>query len=204
MLNMATLGAQVLHNRSVEMAKKYGVQLVVRSSLNEAEGTVVKEVAKVEKRVISGVAADKTPSRISLIGLQDTPGIAFKIFNVLAKKNISVDFILQSVGRDGTKDISFTVDENNLQSTLDALNEYKETFTAERIEHEENVAKVSAVGSGMMTDPNITVKIFEALFNEGINVKMISTSEIRITVLIDEKDVDKATKAIHDAFELED
>lgn len=204
MLNMATLGAQVLHNRSVEMAKKYGVQLVVRSSLNEAEGTVVKEVAKVEKRVISGVAADKTPSRISLIGLQDTPGIAFKIFNVLAKKNISVDFILQSVGRDGTKDISFTVDENNLQSTLDALNEYKESFTAERIEHEENVAKVSAVGSGMMTDPNITVKIFEALFNEGINVKMISTSEIRITVLIDEKDVDKATKAIHDAFELED
>jgi aspartate kinase len=202
MLDMATLGAKVLHNRSVEMAKKYDVQLVVRSSLSTAEGTVVKEEVDVEKRLISGVAADKSPARISLIGLPDVPGIAFKIFNLLAKQNINVDIILQSVGRDGTKDISFTIDRENLQEVLDLIEKNKGKFTAQGIEHEENVAKVSIVGAGMMTDPGVAAKMFEALYNAGINIKMISTSEIRVTVLIDEADVDKAMRAVHDAFDL--
>lgn len=204
MLDLATLGAKVLHNRSVEMAKKYDVQLVVRSSLNEAEGTVVKEEVKVEKRLISGVAADKNPARISLIGLKDIPGIAFKVFNVLAKQNINVDLILQSVGRDGTKDISFTIDRSNLQEALQTIEDNKEKLTAQKVEFEEAVAKVSVVGAGMMTDPGVAAKMFGALFDKGINIKMISTSEIRVTVLIDEKEVDCAMRAVHDAFDLED
>ena len=202
MLDLATLGAKVLHNRSVEMAKKYDVQLVVRSSLNNAEGTVVKEEVKVEKRLVSGVAADKNAARISLIGLKDVPGIAFKLFNLLAKENINVDIILQSVGRDGTKDISFTVDKENLQSSLDVIERNKDSLTAQKVESEENVAKVSVVGAGMMTDPGVAAKMFEVLFNEDINIKMISTSEIRVTVLIDAADVDRATRAVHDAFDL--
>lgn len=202
MLDLATLGAKVLHNRSVEMAKKYDVQLVVRSSLTTAEGTVVKEEVKVEKRLVSGVAADKNAARISLIGLKDVPGVAFKLFNLLAKENINVDIILQSVGRDGTKDISFTVDRENLKSSLAVIENNKESLTAQKIESEENVAKVSVVGAGMMTDPGVAAKMFEALFNEGINIKMICTSEIRVTVLIDASDVDRATRAVHDAFDL--
>ena len=202
MLDLATLGAKVLHNRSVEMAKKYDVQLVVRSSLNNAEGTVVKEEVKMEKRLVSGVAADKNAARISLIGLKDVPGIAFKLFNLLAKENINVDIILQSVGRDGTKDISFTVDKENLQSSLDVIERNKDSLTAQKVESEENVAKVSVVGAGMMTDPGVAAKMFEVLFNEDINIKMISTSEIRVTVLIDAADVDRATRAVHDAFDL--
>ena len=202
MLDLATLGAKVLHNRSVEMAKKYDVQLVVRSSLTTAEGTVVKEEVKVEKRLVSGVAADKNAARISLIGLKDVPGVAFKLFNLLAKENINVDIILQSVGRDGTKDISFTVDKENLKSSLAVIENNKESLTAQKIESEENVAKVSVVGAGMMTDPGVAAKMFEALFNEGINIKMICTSEIRVTVLIDASEVDRATRAVHDAFDL--
>lgn len=200
MLDLATLGAQVLHNRSVGMAKKYGVELVVRSSLSDEPGTIVKEVLTVEKRLISGVAVDKSPARISLIGVPDRPGIAFKIFNVLASGGISVDIILQSVGRDGTKDISFTVDEKNLEETLKILEENKSKLSCERIEHEENVAKVSIVGAGMMTDPGVASKMFEALYNAEINIKMIATSEIRITVLIDEASADTAARAVHDAF----
>lgn len=204
MLDLATLGAKVLHNRSVELAKKYDVQLVVRSSLNENEGTVVKEETEVEKRLISGVAADKNAARISLIGVEDKPGIAFKVFNMLAKENINIDIILQSVGRDGTKDISFTVDKESLDEALDIIEKNKDKMTAKMIESERGVAKVSIVGAGMMTDPGVAAKMFEALYNEGINIKMISTSEIRITVLIDELDADRATRAIHNAFKLEE
>ena len=141
MLELATCGAKVLHNRSVEMAKKYGVQLVVRSSMNREEGTVVKEVVKVEKLLISGVASDKNTARISVIGIEDKPGTAFKIFNTLAKKNINVDIILQSVGRDGTKDISFTVAEDDLQDTLAILEENKKALTIQEINSQESVAK---------------------------------------------------------------
>ena len=202
MLELATSGAKVLHNRSVEMAKKYGVQMVVRSSLNETEGTVVKEVVKVEKMLITGVASDKNTARISVMGVADTPGIAFKIFHRLAKNNINVDIILQSVGRDGTKDISFTVAQDDLQDALKVLEENKEALTIQEIQYNEKVAKVAIVGAGMMSNPGVASQMFEALFNYGININMISTSEIRITVLIDEKDVNRATQAIHEKFAL--
>ncbi len=204
MLELASLGAKVLHNRSVEMAKKYGVQLVVRSSLNREEGTVVKEVVKVEKMLISGVASDKNTSRISVIGVDDKPGVAFKIFNTLAKKGINVDIILQSVGREGTKDISFTVAQDDLNDTLVILNEYKEILTIQEINHKDNVAKISIVGAGMMSNPGVAAKMFEALFNASVNIHMISTSEVRITVLIDENDVERAMRAVHDGFGLAD
>jgi aspartate kinase len=204
MLELASLGAKVLHNRSVEMAKKYGVQLVVRSSLNREEGTVVKEVVKLEKMLISGVASDKNTSRISVIGVDDKPGIAFKIFNTLAKKGINVDIILQSVGREGTKDISFTVAQDDLNDTLKLLNENKEVLTIQEINHKDNVAKISIVGAGMMSNPGVAAKMFEALFNASVNIHMISTSEVRITVLIDENDVERAMRAVHDGFGLSD
>ena len=202
MLELATSGAKVLHNRSVELAKKYGVQMVVRSSLNETEGTVVKEVVKVEKMLITGVASDKNTARISVMGVEDTPGIAFKIFHRLAKNNINVDIILQSVGRDGTKDISFTVAQDDLQDALNVLEENKEALTIQEITYNEKVAKVAIVGAGMMSNPGVASQMFEALFSYGININMISTSEIRITVLIDEKDVNRATQAIHEKFAL--
>ena len=202
MLELATAGAKVLHNRSVEMAKKYSVPMVVRSSLNESEGTVVKEVVKMEKMLITGVAADKNTARISVIGVEDRPGIAFKIFNKLAKNNINVDIILQSVGRDGTKDISFTVSQDDLKDALAILEENKEPLTIKNITHNEGVAKVSIVGAAMMTNPGVASKLFEALFNYGININMISTSEIRITVLVEESEIDKAVRAIHEKFDL--
>lgn len=202
MLELATAGAKVLHNRSVEMAKKYSVPMVVRSSLNESEGTIVKEVVKMEKMLITGVAADKNTARISVIGVEDRPGIAFKIFNKLAKNNINVDIILQSVGRDGTKDISFTVSQDDLKDALTILEENKEPLTIKNITHNEGVAKVSIVGAGMMTNPGVASKLFEALFNYGININMISTSEIRITVLVEESEIDKAVRAIHEKFNL--
>lgn len=204
MLELATSGAKVLHNRSVEMAKKYGVELVVRSSLTSEEGTVVKEVVKMEKMLITGVAADKNTARISAIGVKDEPGIAFKIFNTLARNNINVDIILQSVGRNGTKDISFTVSEDDLKEALEILEEKKEVLTIKEITYNTDVAKVSIVGAGMLSNPGVAAKMFESLFNSNININMISTSEIRITVLIDEKDTEKAMIAIHDGFGLND
>lgn len=203
MLNFASLGAKVLHNRSVEMAKRYGVTLVVRSSLNREEGTIVKEAANMEKNIISGVASDKNTARISVIGVKDEPGIAFRVFNHLSKKGINVDIILQSVGRDGTKDISFTVAETDLADALQIIHENMDNLTAKSVEHEEKVAKVSVIGAGMTSNPGVAARMFEALFGAGINIKMISTSEIRITVLIDEADVDRAMRAVHDAFMLE-
>ncbi len=202
MLEMASLGAKVLHNRSVELAKKYGVQLVVRSSLNREEGTIVKEDAKMEKMLVSGVAADKNTARISLIGLSDKPGVAFLIFDALAKKGINVDMILQSIGRDGTKDISFTVPGTEAALARETLESNLEMFTAQKIDCEENVAKVSVVGAGMATNPGVAAKMFEALYNANINIRMISTSEIRITVLIDENETDRAVQVVHEIFEL--
>ncbi len=202
MLELATSGAKVLHSRSVELAKKYGVQMVVRSSLNETEGTTVKEIVKMEKMLITGVAADKNTARISVHGVEDKPGIAFKIFHRLAKNSINIDIILQSVGRDGTKDISFTVAQDDLKDAIRVLEENKEALTIQAITCNEDVAKVAIVGAGMMSNPGVASQMFEALFNYGININMISTSEIRITVLIDEKDVDRAVRAIHEQFSL--
>ncbi|WMJ85770.1 aspartate kinase [Anaerocolumna sp. MB42-C2] len=203
MLELASLGAGVLHNRSVEMAKKYGVQLVVRSSLNLSEGTIVKEEVKMEKMLISGVAADKNTARIAVIGLEDQPGVAFKLFNHLAKYNINVDIILQSVGRDGTKDISFTVSEDSLEEAVEILERHRQgSLKCQKIDVEKSVAKVSIVGAGMMSNAGVAAKMFEALYDCGVNIKMISTSEIRVTVLIDEIYVEKAMRAVHDKFSL--
>ncbi|MBR0085111.1 MAG: aspartate kinase [Lachnospiraceae bacterium] len=204
MLDLATFGAKVLHNRSVELAKKYGVQLVVRSSLTNAPGTIVKENVKMEKQLVSGVACDKDTTRIAVIGLKDVPGIAFRLFNTLAKNNINIDIILQSVGRDGTKDISFTVAENDADTAVKLLEENDAGLEFMKVDEEKNVAKVSIVGAGMMSNPGVAAKLFEALFDAGINIKMISTSEIRISVLIDEALADKAMNVVHDKFGLGD
>ena len=204
MLEMASLGAKVLHSRCVEIAKKYGVELLVCSSLNRNSGTMVREKTKMEKMLITGVAADRNTVRISAIGVKDEPGIAFKLFNTLARNNINVDIILQSVGRNGTKDISFTVSEDDLQEALQILEEKKDVLTIKEITYSTDVAKVSIVGAGMLSNPGVAAKMFESLFNSNINISMISTSEIRITVLIDEKDTEKAMIAIHDGFGLND
>ena len=204
MLELATSGAKVLHNRSVEMAKKYGVELVVRSSLNTEEGTVVKEEVEVEKMLITGVAADKNTARISVMGIEDKPGTAFKIFNTLAKHNINIDIILQSVGREGTKDISFTVSEDDLKEAMEVLEARKKSLTIKEITCDKEVAKISIVGAGMLTNPGVAATMFESLYNSNININMISTSEIRITVLFAEKDTDQALIAVHEGFGLED
>ena len=204
MLEMASLGAKVLHNRSVEMAKKYGVHLVVLSSLTRSEGTVVKEASKVERMLVSGVAADNNVARISVLGVENKPGIAFKIFNLLAKNRINVDIIIQSIGREERKDISFTVAKEDLQDTMDLLETNKASITANDITSEEGVAKLSIIGAGMCSNPGVAARIFEALYGANINIKMIATSEIRITVLIDEGDVKRAMRTVHDAFDLAD
>ena len=185
MLDLATLGAGVLHNRS-------------------SEGTVVKEEVTVERMLISGVALDTDAVRIAVIGLKDTPGVAFRLFDVLAKKNINVDVILQSIGRAGTKDISFTVDDKDLDDAMAVLDENKARLGYQELHSERNIAKLSIVGAGMMSNPGVAAKMFESLYNEGVNINMISTSEIRVTVLINEKDGVRAMNAVHDAFNLAD
>ena len=202
MLELATLGAGVLHNRSVELAKKFGVQLVVRSSLNTTEGTVVKEGAKMEKMLVSGVAGDADTARVAIVGLKDEPGVAFKLFNSLAKHNINVDMILQSVGREGTKDISFTCSEENADEAVKVINENFNNF--ESIDLNKKVAKVSIVGAGMQSNAGVAAKVFEALYDENINIRMISTSEIRVTVLINEANMERAMAAVHEKFSLGD
>ena len=201
MLELASLGAGVLHNRSVEMAKKYGVQLVVRSSINQNEGTIVKEVVNMEKMLVSGVASDKNTARIAVIGLEDQPGVAFKLFNHLARHNVNVDIILQSIGRDGTKDISFTVKEDDLEEAIATIERHRQgSLKCQKLDVEKGVAKVSIVGAGMMTNAGVAAKMFEALYDVGVNIKMISTSEIRVTVLIDDIHVEKAMNAVHEKF----
>ena len=197
MLELATLGAQVLNNRSVEMAKKYGVELEVLSSLNPIPGTIVKEVTKMEKMLIRGVTKDKDVALVSILGLQDTPGIAFKIFSKLSTKNINVDISLQSFGRDGTKDIVFTVSKDNGPVAVELLESFLDNC---KIVCNTEVAKVSIVGAGMETHPGTASKMFEALYESNINIQMISTSEIKISVIIDAENADRAVSAVHKAF----
>ena len=201
MLELASLGAQVLHNRSVEMAKRYNVNMEVLSSFSGKPGTKVKEVVKtMEKIHVSGVAKDKNVARLALIGLADQPGIAFKIFSLLAKKDINVDIILQSIGRDESKDISFTVARDDAETAKAILEELKESIGFKSIEVDDHVAKVSIVGAGMAHNAGVASKMFEALYSAGINIQMISTSEIKVSVLVDERDADRAVQAIHDRF----
>lgn len=200
MLELATLGAQVLNNRSVEMGKKYNVEIEVLSSLKRGTGTVVKESAKMEKMLVRGVTKDTNVARISIIDLPDIPGIAFKIFAKLASKNINVDIILQSIGREGSKDISFTVAGDNGDEAVNILKTAIPELEGKKILCETNIAKVSVVGAGMETHPGAAAMMFEALYEQNINIQMISTSEIKISVLIDKKDADRAVSAVHDKF----
>lgn len=202
MLELASLGANVLNNRSVEMAKKYNVKLMVLSSLHKASGTIVKEVSNVEKMLVRGVTRDNDTARISLIEVEDTPGKAFQTFSLLAKHNINVDLIIQSVGRSGTKDISFTVAESNLDDALKVLKDNEAVIGAKDIVWDSNVSKVSIVGAGMVTNPGVASGMFEALYKAHINIHMIATSEIKVSVLIDRKDAEKAVVAIHDQFDM--
>ena len=202
MLELSNLGAQVLHGRSVEMAKKYSVRLEVLSSFENKPGTTLKEVVKVEKMLIRGVTRDNDTARISITEIPDVPGIAFKIFSILASKNINVDIILQSLGRNNSQDISFTVASSQKDEAMEALKEVAELFNAKAIECDDNVSKVSIVGAGIKSHPGVAAKMFEALADADINIKMISTSEIKVSVLIDRDNSDKAVKVIHEAFDI--
>ncbi len=200
MLELATLGAQVLHNRSVEMAKKYNIDLEVVSSLTRNPGTKVKEVTSVEKMIISGVACDKDTARVSVMGIPDEPGKAFRLFSLLSKNNINIDIIIQSIGRENTKDISFTVTRGQLAETMKLLEENKERLHYTGVSCQEGIAKLSIVGAGMTSTPGVAAKMFEALSDAQVNIRMISTSEIKISVLINEEEAQRAMRAVHDKF----
>ena len=191
MLELASLGAQVLNNRSVELAKKYSVNLEVRSSLTDLPGTIVKEVTDVEGMLIKGVAKDKDVA---------VPGASFKVFSLMAQKKINVDIILQSSGKEGHKDVIFTVPLGDAETALALLEENRQRFGCRDIVVDKDVAKVSIVGAGMQSHSGVASRMFEALFEANINIRMISTSEIKISVLIAKADADRAVNAIHDAF----
>lgn len=200
MLELATLGAQVLNNRSVEMAKKYNIELEVLSSLTQKPGTIVKENPKMEKMLISGVAKDTNVARISVTCIPDKPGLAFKMFSKLSARDINVDIILQSIGRDNTKDITFTVPKDKSEEAVEVITAFANSIGAGEVICDSNIAKVSIVGAGMETHAGVASKMFEALFDRQINIQMISTSEIKVSVLIDKRDADLAVEAIHDKF----
>ena len=200
MLELATLGAQVLNNRSVEMAKKYNVELEVLSSLKRVPGTKVKEATKMEQMLIKSVAKDANVARVMIVGLPDEPGIAFKIFSRVAKAHINVDIILQSVGRDGTKDITFTVPADKGDEAVASLQEYCDKVGARSISYDTGVTKVSVVGAGMETHEGVAASMFEALADANVNIQMISTSEIKVSVLIASEDADRAVAAVHNKF----
>ena len=200
MLELASLGAQVLNNRSVELAKKYGVELEVLSSINPIPGTIVKEETKVEGMLIKGVAKDDNVAVISILGVPDVPGMSFKVFSLLAQRNINVDIILQSSGDAGKKDLIFTVPLGDAESAMAVLKEHRNRFGGGEITVNKDCAKVSVVGAGMQSHPGVASHMFEALGGQNINIHMISTSEIKISVIIDKADADRAVAAIHDAF----
>lgn len=200
MLELASLGANVLHNRSVELAKKYNVKLAVKSSLNNNEGTYVREVDQVEKMIVRGVTRDNDCARIALCGVEDTPGKAFQIFSLLSKNGIGVDLIIQSIGNGVQKDISFTTTEGDLDKTLKVIEDNASVIKAQEVKWTKDVSKVSIVGAGMVNNVGVATKMFEALYNAHININMIATSEIKISVLVDQKDAERAVVAIHDKF----
>ncbi len=200
MLELANMGAQVLNNRSVEIAKKHNIEIEVLSSMEDLPGTVVKEASGMEKMLISGVAKDDGIARITIMGVPDIPGWAFKIFSKLSSKGINVDIILQSTGGENTKDISFTVREEQLDDAVEILNEYCKSIEGSFVTYDRNVSKVSVVGAGMESHPGVAAKMFEALFTAQINIQMIATSEIKISVLLNQNEADKAVIVIHDTF----
>jgi len=201
MLELASLGAKVLQNRSVELAKKLGVVIEARSSFNDNPGTIItKEEDIMEKPLVSGIALDKNQARVSLRGVIDRPGIAAEIFKALAQENINVDMIVQTIGEDGKTNMDFTVPENELERVKKIMEKFKDEY--ERVEYDPNIAKVSIVGVGMKSHSGVASKAFETLAKENINIEMISTSEIKISMIIDEKYSELAVRALHDAYEL--
>ena len=203
MLEMAGLGAKVLHSRSVELAKKFQVPLMVRSSFHEGDGTIiVKESEIMEQVVVSGVTSNKDQAKISLIGIEDKPGVAAEIFNIVAEQNINIDMIIQNVGRDGTTDLSFTVPEKDLSKAVKVIQDLSDQIKIATLETDSDVSKVSVVGIGMVSHVGIASKMFSALADQNINIQMISTSEIKISCVIDQTQTDKAVEVIHDSFDL--
>lgn len=201
MIELSSQGVQVLHNRAVEMAKRYKVNMVVRSSFSDEEGTLIKEkVAGMEKLYVSGIAVDDKIARIAVIGVEDRPGIAYHVFSLLSKEKISVDIILQSIGRNASKDISFTIEKADLPKVLEVLESQRDSIGFDMLNVDDSIAKLSIVGAGMASNPGVASMMFEALYNCGVNIDMISTSEIKISVLIDKKYTDRAMAAVHDRF----
>lgn len=200
MLEMASLGAKVLHSRCVEIAKKYGVELLVCSSLNRNSGTIVRENTKMEKMLISGVAADKNVAKIRVAGLGNDPDSTFRLLNLLDKNNLNIDVMIQSLGKDGTKSVSFTVAKPDLLRALDLLNDNKDYLGIKKLDSDEKVAKVSVIGAGIRSHSGVAAKMFGALASIGVNTEMVTTSEIRITVLIDEEYTDLAMRKLHETF----
>ena len=200
MLELASLGAQVLNNRSVELAKKYSVNLEVRSSLTNVPGTIVKEVVDVEGMLIKGVAKDDKVAAVSILEVPDQPGISFKVFSLMAQNKINIGIILQSVGRSGNKDLLFTVPLEDAPLTQRLLEENRSRFGGREIKVDTDVAKVSIVGAGMQSHPGVASKMFETLYENNINIQMIATSEIKLSVIIKKEEADRAVAAVHDAF----
>ena len=205
MLELASLGAQVLHPRSVEIAKNYNMQLKVRSSFNpKDEGTLVQKAGKMEiNNPVSGVALDKSQARIAITGVPDKPGIAAKVFSAFSRKNISVDMIVQSTGHDGTNEIAFTVDKNVVEDSRQIAKQVCSEIDAKEVTIDTSIAKVSIVGAGMIGRPGIAAAMFKALADESINIQMISTSEIKVSCVIGVQDGEQAVRAIHKVFELD-
>ncbi|MCX7920426.1 MAG: aspartate kinase [Clostridia bacterium] len=202
LLELESLGANNLHSRAVELAKKFNIHLVVKSGFNDSPGTVIKEVGNVEKVLVRGVVRDNNVARVAVIGIEDRPGMAFKLFSLLAKDNISVDLILQSIGRDRTKDISFIVSRENLQKTIEIIDSNLGILEAREVSYSDQYSKVSIVGAGMINNPGVAAAMFEALYDVDINIHMITTSEIKISVLVDIHEADRAVNAIHEKFRL--
>lgn len=205
MLELASLGSKVLQIRSVEFAGKYKVRLRVLSSLQEGgNGTLItfEEDNNMERAAVSGIAFDKNQARINVRGVPDKPGVAYQILGAVANANIEVDMIIQNVGAEGTTDFSFTVPRGEYKPVLELLNGLKESIGAAEIDGDDTVCKVSIVGLGMRSHVGVASKMFRTLAEEGINIQMISTSEIKVSVLIDEKYMELATRVLHKAFEL--
>jgi aspartate kinase len=204
MLELASLGVKVLQTRSVEFAKKYGVPIVVRSSFTDKPGTlVVMEDKEMEQVVVSGIAYDKNQSKITVIAVHDRPGVAAKLFNAIAGANIIVDMIVQNVSSDGkATDISFTVPKTDSKKALKITEEIVAELGAKGVYLREDIAKVSIVGVGMRTHSGVAAKMFETLAKHGINIMMISTSEIKVSCVIDSKYTELAVRVLHDVFEL--
>jgi len=201
-LEMAALGAGVLHPRSVELAEKYQLPLVVRSSYNHNQGTVIKEEKQVEKVYVKGIALDENIGKISIYGVPDQPGIAFKLFTALAEGNIHVDMIVQNVNRTSVNDISFTINADELQEAVNVAQTYSFEVGAERVGYDKGVAKLSIVGTGIVANAEVASKFFEAFYELGINIQTISTSETKISCLVDKAQAKEAMRFIHEKFNM--